>query len=175
MINLLPYEDRKKIRQESLRRFLVIAIFETSLVLFAGILLIFPVSFSFKSQKDGLEREESVSRQGAPLDQLKEVEKEIKKLNSELTLLEAASKSGEVSDIFIKIMDSKPAGISIDEFLYSRQSKKILLAGNAAVRDDLVKFQEVLGSLEFSEKLESPLSNILKRENVDFSINLYIK
>ena len=175
MINLLPYEDKKKTRQESLRRFLVIAIFEASLVLFAGILLIFPVSFSFKNQKEGLGRQESVSKQGAPLERLREMEKNIKTLNSKLVLLESASKDGEVSGIFIKIMEVKPAGISLDDFSYSLQSEEIILGGNAALREDLVNFQDVLESLEFTEKIESPLSNILKRENIDFSISLYLK
>ncbi|OGF82370.1 hypothetical protein A3B18_02190 [Candidatus Giovannonibacteria bacterium RIFCSPLOWO2_01_FULL_46_13] len=179
MINLLPYEDKKTGARENLRRFLVMAISFVSIVVLFGIILIVPTFISLRVQRESLKDEEANAKSGAPLDRLKEIEVEINKLNSRLGVLESRSGSPVASDAIKKVIDSAPGGISVEEISFSEprglEPAKIILNGMADKREDLVAFVKSLEDSGEYDKVDSPLSNILKKTEVDFSLSLNLK
>jgi len=179
MINLLPYEDRKVIEREGFRRFLIIALFSISLVLFLGIVLMAPIYLMLRAQSSNLKTQEQFSLQGAPLDRLKKAEEEARKLNSEAALIESASQNTSVPEIFQKIIEARPSGISLRGFSFRRLAPAnpgtIALEGNALTRENLSSFVTILEGSGLFAKVDSPVSNILKKTNISFSLNLILK
>src|SRR3989344_445951 len=60
MINLLPYEDKKEVEREGLRRFLIVAVFSLSSVFLVCILLMMPVYIFSYQESLNLKREEDL-------------------------------------------------------------------------------------------------------------------
>ena len=76
MINLLPYEDKKELELEKRRRFLVVALFGASVIVFLGLILMGPIYLSLALEKRSFLRELDSASQAEPLQRLAEVEQE---------------------------------------------------------------------------------------------------
>ncbi len=57
----------------------------------------------------------------------------------------------------------------------SISQKNIVLEGQAQNRDLLLSFQDALAKSAYFEKLDAPISNLFKQENIDFSFNFWFK
>ena len=176
MINLLPYEDKKKVEREALKRFAIVALSAVSFTFLFGIIAVSPLYFSLRAEGENLLRAEKFSLEGAPLARLKSVEGDISKLNLELAVLESAVGKKLPSDSFRKIINSKPAGISIAGIsfrnLLALDPVRVSLSGKAAKREDLVLFQKILEDSGLYKKIDSPISNILKKNDIEFVFDL---
>ncbi|HBT81820.1 hypothetical protein A3B26_01650 [Candidatus Giovannonibacteria bacterium RIFCSPLOWO2_01_FULL_48_47] len=171
MINLLPYEDKKELELEKRRRFLVVALFGASVIVFLGLILMGPIYLSLALEKRSFLRELDSASQAEPLQRLAEVEQEIGKLNSKLLLLDQGAKRGlPVSELLRRALGLAPAGIRIDSLSFSRG--KIFLGGQAQKREDLQTFIQALEAASLFRKISSPVSNLLKSVDLKFSLEL---
>lgn len=65
-----------------------------------------------------------------------------------------------------------PDGIYLTNFNYHSANNQISLNGWSDTRENILSFQRALeGSAMFTD-VQAPLSNLLKRENIDFSFTL---
>ncbi|MBI2023978.1 hypothetical protein HYT00_01115 [Candidatus Giovannonibacteria bacterium] len=176
MINLLPYDEKKKMEQERLLRFLIVASLSLSSVLFLGIVLMSPSYFNLRQQKIDLEKEEEIMRKNAPAETMDQVNTEIKKNLGRVKLIEFSSGSGDIYEILEKILDSRSHGISLIKVSFDKGDAevrgKIIIGGRANARDDLLLFTKNLEELGIFNKIDSPISNILRKKDIDFSLTL---
>ncbi len=171
MINLLPYEDKKELELEKRRRFLVVALFGVSVVMLLGLILMAPIYLSLALEKRNSLRELDLASQAEPLRRLAGVEEELGKLNSKLLLLDQGAKRGlPVSELLRRALELAPTGIGIDSLSFSRG--KIFLGGQAQKREDLQAFIRALEAASLFRKVSSPVSNLLKRVDLEFSLEL---
>ncbi|OGF51525.1 hypothetical protein A3I27_01315 [Candidatus Giovannonibacteria bacterium RIFCSPLOWO2_02_FULL_43_11b] len=179
MINLLPYEDKKEVEREGLRRFLIVAVFSLSSVFLVCILLMMPVYIFSYQESLNLKREEDLLKQGTTAEKITEVTNEIKKINAELSIIESSAKSVSNLEIFKKILSLTPDGIKINSLSFAGQGVpgqgKMSLQGRAGTRESLLGFQKNLNDSDLFKKVDFPISNILKKNDIDFVINLDLK
>lgn len=178
MINLLPYEDKKEVEREGLRRFLIVALLSLATVIFLGILLMGPVYLLVFQQRIAQEDEELSLRNGKSTEHINQISNEIKKINSKLFVFESNAKNYSAPKTIKGILDIIPSGIKLTDISFEVTSEargRAQLRGNASTRENLLNFLKVLNDSGLFSKVDSPVSNILKKTDVDFSINLEIK
>lgn len=179
MINLLPYEDKKEVERESFRRFAVVATLSISAALLISIVLMAPAYFSLYQERSGLLKEEGLLQQGTQAEKMSEVVNKIKMTNSRLSVIESSAITKSVPEDLKKIIDLVPSGVGIDGISFTKQNisvrGRVVLSGRANSREDLPPFIRTLYDSGLFSKVDSPVSNILKKNNVDFLINLEFK
>jgi hypothetical protein len=177
MINLLPEDTKKELGRERLRRFIIVAGFYLSGLIILGTILMLPAYFSLILQRRELLRELDLSRKALRADEVRKVEMVVRELNSRLELVRRGEKEiVRPAGIFEKIIALRPSGVRL-EALSSDSSPqgdliKLSLNGKALTRDDLIVFVQKLEALGIFKKVHSPVSNLLQKTNLEFSLAL---
>lgn len=68
-----------------------------------------------------------------------------------------------------------PENIKINSLELSKENKKIMLYGLAESRTDYLKLEDNLRNSALVADIKSPVSNLLRRNNIDFSIEATMK
>lgn len=176
MINLLPEKERILVRREYLRRFIVIAgIFSFSLICIA-IILLFPSYFLMNFQEKDLEKQLSIIEEGFARENADAVESSIKVLNSQLSFLKQEENLQQISFLIYQILGKKQSGVKLNNISYRQGSGKtpdqIFLQGFAPNRDALSLFIKNLEQIKSFSKVQVPISNFLREQNIDFNISI---
>jgi hypothetical protein len=179
MTNLLPEEYKNKIHREyRLRYYAVISLF----VFFAigiSVFVLVPNAFTAGT-------EYFLARQAETQIINPEDEKRVKDMNAELLLfretLGVLDPKKEVTPVLLSEMMrlvamQKPAQVSLESFGFVSETeavKKILLSGLAENRESLVAFSKRLTENKTFTKVDLPISNLSKKQDIEFSITLTI-
>jgi len=171
MMNFLPEEDKIKIKKEYLRRLFMIWGIFFFLAVSAGIVLLLPAFLFLRGQEDGLERQlivfgERISRSG-----VKDIVPLAEDLNGKISVL--ASGQGAVkkeSDVVKNILEGKTKGIKINNLSFN--GKIFSIKGISENRTDLLVFVASLKNNKGFKQVESPVSNLVKEKNIEFTINI---
>lgn len=99
--------------------------------------------------------------------------KKISKTVSDLKGIQA--KTIFYDDLMIKVTKIIPQNINLDQLTINTETNKALFKGNAPLRDDLILFQKNLENSGMFVNIESPLSNLLEKNNIFFVINANLK
>jgi len=73
-----------------------------------------------------------------------------------------------------KISEIAPAGINLTNLSYQTAQNKVVLNGQAKTREQFLNFKENLEKSQVFLEVESPLSNLINKENIDFNFNFKI-
>lgn len=176
MINLLSAEQKKEILEEEKLKFILIL----GVVILAFFLSLFLILFSIKTslsgdlsvQKTYLEQKEKELK----IDQIKELEEEIKNLN--LTLAKLGSfYQGRINftEVLEKISKTIPEGVHLTSLSFNPSILQISLFGFSPDRDTLLKLKENLEEEGMFEKVYFPPANWIQTAEINFSVNLLIK
>lgn len=176
MINLLPTEDKIFIKKEYLRRLsVIIGIFSFSFVC-AAIFLLLPSYFLTISQKKTFESQLGVVRESLNRQDASKIEADVNDLNAKLAFFSGQKGGERLSEMINLIVEDRGKGISLSHFSYQKgkgvEGDAILLHGKALTRKDFLAFMEFLGNIEGVKNVESPPSNLLKTENISFTLRL---
>jgi hypothetical protein len=104
---------------------------------------------------------------------------EIRKYNKELTYLSTIQEEHEnFSDIIIELGNLVPDKLSLSVFSINKDSNEkgfvLKMSGIAEERDILLNFKDTLNQMDFVEKFDLPINNLLKQKNVDFDFSTTI-
>jgi len=173
MPNLLPEKNKKEIRNEFILRLLIVFFvftFFTITVYAVSLVPSYNLSVVKKTitmeQVNALKKSTGVEEEGSPVDVLKNEKAKVVALN----LVE----QNIASEIIEKILAKKPQGVRITDIFYEG-GKEVVVKGNSSSRNILIGFVEQLELENRFEKVDFPVSNLVKDESMDFSINIYIK
>lgn len=179
-MNLLPEENKILFKKYYLRKFFtVLGILIFSTIAVGNIVLIpmYSIILSYKSDLSAelaayLKKDADLAGSASAL--------EIKKLNNRLNFVENYGNDKKLSVIFKDILDQKNSGIKITFFSYEKSKKqgdkdKVSLSGKAKKRDDLIVFENRLKKELVVGEVVSPVSNLIKDKDSDFSLTLYIQ
>ena len=67
-----------------------------------------------------------------------------------------------------------PTGVCLTTLAYQSNSNQIILNGWANQREDLLRFQKSLEENPFFAEVETPLANLVKEKDIDFSFTLQL-
>lgn len=173
IINLLPEKRKKEIRK---RKFLLFVIWQEILIIFTA-MVFFGVLFSanlilsmnYKSiQKDGekyFDREE--------FREIKRYEDEFAEVNNKVSLVDSVQNNDYYWTNFLyELSRITPEGIKLNEL--SSEQLDITLSGRANSRDELIVFRDRLEESDCFSEVSVPLSDIVKKEDIDFKIEVEI-
>jgi hypothetical protein len=104
----------------------------------------------------------------------------IGKVNTTLALFDSKNPSRNVyQNIFMPVLEARPKSITISQFLYADRGASagatLGLHGIATDRAALQSFKKILEDTGKFTSVDVPISNFVKRTNIDFTLTLFIK
>jgi hypothetical protein len=181
-VNLLPQDYQKKIKAEHFRRLIAIFGFLIFIVIAANIVLLLPFQLSAVLQAKELQRELEITKKSPLFARIADIEKIIKELNAETDLFTKQENGRfEIGPIIKSVVSLRPAGINIQSFIFEAEDRaknqpaRISISGQAGSRPALLNFIKANESNRFFSQIRSPISNLLKEEDINYSLVLELK
>lgn len=175
MINLLPATEQEKIYGELLKK-QVHSLGILVVVILAGCsIFILNTMVFLKIQSRELKQSLTMEAFDAETQKADALEGVIKNLNVRLSKYRDF-RQGQVSmlDVFSRIGEIMPAGTRLTAAVVDAADGKIIISGQARLRDDVMLMENRLKESVFFEKIDSPLTNFLEKENTSFSFVFYL-
>jgi len=177
-MNLLPEENKVSIKKEYLRRIIFVSGLFFACVAGAATALLVPAIIFLSGYKANIDRQILSGAQRISQINTKEADKDIKDMNYRISILESGKNDARLSPIFVKILNEKTASVKITRLSYEKSKDggddKILINGKAGLRKDLLDFEKSLKNDFGEQKVRSPISNLLKEKEADFSLVIYV-
>ncbi|AKM84007.1 TPA: hypothetical protein DCZ46_01595 [Candidatus Campbellbacteria bacterium] len=177
MPNLLPEKNKKEIRNEFILRLLVVFFVFVFFAITIFIISLVP-SYNLSVVKKTITLEQVNSlKESAGIEEDILSASILKNENAKVAVLSAVDQNS-ASKIIEKILEKRPQGVKITDIFYEKNDAggiDIVVKGNSSSRNILIGFVEKLELEEDFEKIDFPVSNLVKDESMDFSINIYIK
>lgn len=171
MINLLPWRKQKQIQREYRYRVLVLGGIFVVIALGVSVVILGTYYFILQNEKGNLE---SIRKTQSTSPEVQENIETIHDLEKKLAVLSKDDRRHDFTDIFKIVTEKKTAGIHINEFVIKNNADTSILdvKGRAETRDEFVGFLEKLESEELFLSVESPISNLSKSFDIQFSITI---
>lgn len=100
------------------------------------------------------------------------INQEIRKLNTEIEQIDHLERDRVLwTDFLTHFAESTPSEITIKSLSLNAQDKNILISGKATTRMGLLAFIKNLEASGLYTKIESPISNIFERTDINFTLN----
>lgn len=101
---------------------------------------------------------------------------EIKRINS---VIQSVTQSGKdfapLSPYVSELLGHLPADVRLTSLTIDRRQRLLKLSGVAKNRSALIAFKDALPALTWIERIESPASQLLQKENTPFEISAQLK
>ena len=175
MINLIPKEEKKKMKWDFYSRLGVLFLVTLAFCIFIAILSLLP-SYFMVSVKGNV-AETKLETQKEKIISGEEVLTEAKAVNDQLVLLEKAEKNQFLLSVKVinAIVLKKRSDIKITRILYENNEtagKKISINGTAPSREVLLLFSKALRDDPTFKSVDLPVSNFVKGSNIQFFLTL---
>ncbi len=195
--NLLPPEAREELKWEKINRSFIMHSVIIIAMVFIFILFLLIIQLYADIKLSDLEKTINLKKENIKMQEVKDLENEIENFNGYLTAIDKIQKKhlyfSQVISIFTEsVPDSvqtarlniiqpkeekknnavQPKKTSAGGTSSQKEEEKkfqININGKAAKRDDLLLFKNALEKTSCFAKIYSPLSNLVERENIDFS------
>lgn len=176
MANLLPALYKKDVRREyKFRRIVVGIVLLAALMLIATAFLV--PSYIVSSAKHAIVSQEiDALKGGLTQEQTNTLKKTVDDTNQKIKLLSRNIKKTSVYDTLLSVIDEKTSAVKIHGIVYSvdSQGERVSVSGVARDRQSLLAFTKALEANTEFEKVDLPISNFVKEENIDFSLSIIL-
>lgn len=167
ILNLISPEQKKLLKTKQL--FLLFRNI-SGLILFSVIIL--SITLILTNYSLGLSAEFTLNN---PLG-MKLNENEIKKINSQLkNIVEIQDKHIYWPEIITPLIKLVPPNIELTNFDIDYNTKMVNISGAAMTRNDYLNLITALENNDNIDNLQTPLENLLSKENINFSLNFTYK
>jgi Tfp pilus assembly protein PilN len=180
MINVLPENEKAKLGKEYMLRLAIVCLLiVTFLSLFASTLLL-PTYIVSSSRETSLEGQLEALNKSNPGASLNDLNIFIDKINSTLALFDTKSTDYNfLEDVLSPVLKARPSTTTISQMLFSNRGgdngAKLELHGVAENRAALQSFKTALEKTNKFNRVDVPISNFVKKTDIDFSIIVYFK
>ena len=176
MINLLPLSEKEKIYSGLFKKQAYTFGLTITIILVGGAILILNTFAFLKIQIRELGQVLRAEVAAAETQNAQAIEDSVKNLNVQLSKYkDFRAESILPTLIFSKIEELIPAGARLGALLVNAADYKIILAGRADSREDVILLESRLKKSDFFERMDSPLSNLLEKTNSSFSFTFYFR
>ncbi|QQG42785.1 MAG: hypothetical protein HYW15_01030 [Candidatus Giovannonibacteria bacterium] len=178
---LLTPAYEKEFRKEKIARVSVSFLAMLILVAAAGFIFMLPSYFVSVFSKDYILRQLKAGEEVFARKEFKSLEERVAGANSLIFAFERnEAKRYPLSPILQKIALRTPPEIRIDSINFGRAGREenifsFGIQGEADSREDLLKYIEVLRSMEEFASVNSPVTNLLKENRASFFLDIKIK
>lgn len=168
-LNLLPPEKKKELRTAVIMTFIQSMAIIAFLTAFAASVTLMEVAHWLKKEEAELHASSMLSGSDH-----QDIAKDIRSINAYLGRLQSrAVQPLPLSTVLSGTAAAMPAGITLTSLSLAKD--QVMIEGIAAHRDDVLTAKTALERLPFIAAVDSPLSNILQRTNVDFSFTVTLE
>lgn len=178
-MTLLTAEYEKIIRKEKILRLISGFVIILNVALLFGLVFMTPSYFLLVLSKDDILRRLESSKEGFEKKSFKTADDDIKSVNFLVSGYENdQNKRRELAPILSKFASVSRPEIKIS-YLNLRKTNEgafsLLIRGKASIREAFLAYLENLKSLPEAESVVSPISNLLKDRDSDFSLEIKLK
>jgi hypothetical protein len=173
MFNLLPENEKKKIKKEYLFRFFAIALsFFLATAVIASVFLLPSYVFSLVKEHSVTVKNDELRRSIATNDS-EAMTRTVSDIRGKINMFKP-TQSLYVYELIGQIISLRPQSVTLSSLDIVRNTDEFLISirGNAGTRDDLLVFQNKLETNKNIRKVELPVSDLLREKNIDFSIKI---
>lgn len=179
MLNLIPFEQKKRLEKEYKNRKFIMWSTHVVVVLAVSIILLVPSYFLSRTKAGEVKNE---------LDHVRRVlDTELQPSEVTQELIEASRNAQDLKPLvqknsiysLIKIFESKPANIRIKNIVFDNERDPepatITLTGIATDRESLRSFGRLMEARTEFSTVDLPVSNFAKEKDIEFSMLVTIK
>lgn len=172
-INLLPPAEKKKIELANLYRLVYALVLRIGLLLAFGALLLANAWLCLFILLRDQNRLIHLREHDIRLQYIVEMEETTSADNAILEAIAAKQAAAVLwTPILEELSEITPARVSLVKMAYQKATGRLLIAGRAASRDDLLAFEGALKRSSYFTAVDAPLTNLIKQYDVEFSFNL---
>lgn len=176
MINLLPPTERERIYSFLFKKQLYVFAVVIAIIFFGGAIFVLNTLIFIKIQTKELKQNINSELSTKETVYTKDLEGEVKTLNLQLSKYKSfRDKSVSLGTILNEISNIIPPAVSLTVLNIDIDSKKITALGKAETRDSIVLMEDNIKKSKIFEKIDSPLTNYLQKNNAPFSFSFYLK
>lgn len=177
MINLIPSEEKKKIRKDFYMRVIIVSFFVLGIAVLLSNVMLIPAVFYASLEKKLAEDHFKNTENNLSVDLNKEDKVLIESLDSKINLINNFRKDKFLVSVRVidNILNIKIDGIKINEINYTNditKGKSINIRGQASSREKLLTFKNKLSQDANFKKVDLPVSNFVKSSNIEFNLVL---
>jgi len=177
MINLIPIEEKKEIRNDFLGRLVTVFFTMLGIVLLIATVATLPAFVFSYSKKSSIDNKMELQKNEIMPAVDKEAQTAIKDLNNRLGSIEKTMNDKYVfsQNIITEIVSRKTSGIKINRIFYENDKSRgriVEINGIAASREQLLLFRRSFEDSGVFKSVDLPISNFIKGYNIEFSLNL---
>lgn len=178
-MTLLTARYEKNIRKEKISRLLFGFLIILNMAILFGLAFMTPTYFLLILSKDDILRRLEAAKEGFEKKSFKNADDEIKSVNLLISDYENDQKRRkELAPILIKISSISSPEIRISHLNFRKVNEGVfsfLIQGNASRREPFLDYLSALRSLPEVDAVASPISNLLKDRDLDFSLEVKFK
>lgn len=170
-MNLLPEKDLKRLKLMRLRRLLVFRILLISAygLLIVGVL--WGAEILIQREADAVVEKVNVQKSEESAARFLVLQEKIQEFNRNLTQAARVQQDQVVlSPLLVEIALLTPAEVRLTDLQISQEENRGFVRGVALTRESLLVFEREMRSSDFFLEIESPLSNLTSKENVEFGL-----
>lgn len=173
-LDLLPEERKKEIRRKNIFSVIVsqeiISLAPILFLVFVLISINLIIQFKIKSTEQLTAMHQTTKEN----QELKKYEDKFSAINSKISAVSRFQSSHFYwSNVLGRLSSLSPDGVYLTDL--STKDYTVSIAGKALVRDELLKFQDNIKNNDCFANVNTPLSNLVTRDNVAFQIDFDIK
>lgn len=178
MFNLLPFEQKKRLKAEYKKRLVVVILLHFFIAELVAVVLLIPTiiltvtdenELSTQMHEFEIQTAETASSSYAAL---------LKQTTDRLGILSPTRNKARPSEAFIHVAEARQAGIHVEKMSYKASKDyaagDLIIDGHADGRDALLLFRKSLESIENFSSVRLPVSNFAQEKNIPFSINIAV-
>ncbi|MBP9802777.1 MAG: hypothetical protein KBD14_00495 [Candidatus Pacebacteria bacterium] len=177
MINLIPNEEKKKIRKDFYMRVVIVSFFVLGIAILISNIMLTPALFYASLEKKLISEQFAKDENKLAFDLNQENKNAVESLESKITLIKQArdNKFLVSAKVVDNLLNKKINGILINEINYTKDPNKgnlINIRGKASSRERLLTFKNSLASDPNFKNVDLPISNFIKSTDIEFSLVL---
>ena len=175
MVNLLPDTQKKIIEAEYRFRTILVSLSFFIFFLIISSALLLPAYFLSRG-KFSVASADTAMAASLTKEQADEVRRELSLLNEKLSVVSLERPGLPVSAIISSVVSSRSAEVYIKNMIYESKggTSKIDIFGTSKTRDSFLVFVENLQPAKIFSEVYSPISNLVKEKDVDFTVQIGI-
>lgn len=179
-LNILPQKEKKVYQLASLNRLVNYYIFVILSIVIFLVLIFFGAKYFLVWRINIFEQSIASQEAGVVAHEIEKLETKIKDVNDFLLAVKSIS-SQNVS--FVDVLDGLSTIASerihfediVYKFIDEGVTGEFILVGKADKREDFVSFLERLEDSVYFKEVDSPLANLVKKENLNFQIEFKLE
>ncbi|MEA2113133.1 MAG: hypothetical protein U9P63_00525 [Patescibacteria group bacterium] len=171
-LNLLPLKEKQEAKLDSFIRWLAFLVVPVSVFLLIFILFLVSAFFSLLIMLKAQEKAIKIQEDNFKTQKLLEIEEKIAGINQIIT--QVHSKQNETISwtlILEEISEITLRDVYLVNLSYDKSKNIIRLNGWAEKRQHVLFMEKLLEKSPLFEHIDSPLSNLIKQDNVDFNFS----